>query len=125
MAGDYDETVSGATAAGPQVLVTEIWMPPTFQREGIDAAKEARKRHPGTGIVVLSQYQDPEYAVSLLAEGSTVPSCHSAAGSSGQHLIRRWMVSVRCIRPVARRSMHRAVVTAIGICPMASATSGA
>src|SRR5215467_3394192 len=62
--------VSGATAANPQVLVTDIRMPPAFQREGIDAAKEVRKRHPGTGIVILSQYEDPEYAVSLLAEGS-------------------------------------------------------
>src|SRR4051794_5941388 len=45
-------------------------MPPTFQREGIEAAKELRQRHPGTGVVVLSQYDDPEYAVALLAEGS-------------------------------------------------------
>ena len=45
-------------------------MPPTFQREGIDAAKEIRQRHPGTGIVILSQYDDPEYAVSLLADGA-------------------------------------------------------
>jgi class 3 adenylate cyclase len=45
-------------------------MPPTFQREGIEAAKELRKRHPGTGVVILSQYDDPEYAVALLAEGS-------------------------------------------------------
>ena len=67
---DYDETVAGATAAEPQVLVTDIRMPPSFNREGIDAAKEVRKRHPGTGVVVLSQYDDPEYAVSLLAEGS-------------------------------------------------------
>jgi adenylate cyclase len=70
MAADYDEVVSGATAAEPQVLVTDVRMPPSFQREGIDAAKEVRKRHPGTGVVVLSQYDDPEYAVSLLAEGS-------------------------------------------------------
>jgi len=41
------------------VLVTDIRMPPSFQREGIDAAKELRKRHPGTGVVVLSQYDDP------------------------------------------------------------------
>jgi class 3 adenylate cyclase len=45
-------------------------MPPAFQREGIDAAKELRKRHPGTGVVVLSQYDDPEYAISLLADGA-------------------------------------------------------
>ena len=70
MAADYDEVVSGATATEPQVLVTDVRMPPSFHREGIDAAKEVRKRHPGTGVVILSQYDDPEYAVSLLAEGS-------------------------------------------------------
>ncbi|MGH3176295.1 MAG: response regulator, partial [Streptosporangiaceae bacterium] len=70
VAADYDELVSGAEATRPQVLVTDIRMPPTFTREGIDAAREVRKRHPGTGVVVLSQYDDPEYAVSLLAEGS-------------------------------------------------------
>jgi class 3 adenylate cyclase/ActR/RegA family two-component response regulator len=67
---DYDETVAGATATAPNVLVTDIRMPPSFNREGIDAAKEVRKRHPGTGIVILSQYDDPEYAVALLSEGS-------------------------------------------------------
>jgi class 3 adenylate cyclase/ActR/RegA family two-component response regulator len=70
VAADYDEVVTGATATEPQVLVTDIRMPPSFQREGIEAAKEVRKRHPGTGVVVLSQYDEPEYAVSLLAEGS-------------------------------------------------------
>jgi class 3 adenylate cyclase/FixJ family two-component response regulator len=70
VAADYDELVAGATEAAPQVLVTDIRMPPTFQREGIEAAKELRRRHPGTGVVILSQYDDPEYAVSLLSEGS-------------------------------------------------------
>jgi class 3 adenylate cyclase/ActR/RegA family two-component response regulator len=70
VAADYDEVVNGAIATEPQVLVTDVRMPPSFHREGIDAAKEVRKRHPGTGVVVLSQYDDPEYAVSLLAEGS-------------------------------------------------------
>src|SRR5215470_16388042 len=70
VAADYDEVVDGATQAQPHVLVTDVRMPPSFQREGIDAAKEVRKRHPGTGVVVLSQYDDPEYAISLLAEGS-------------------------------------------------------
>jgi class 3 adenylate cyclase/DNA-binding NarL/FixJ family response regulator len=69
-AADYDGLVSGAEAAGPQVVVTDIRMPPSFQQEGIDAAKQVRKRHPGTGVVVLSQYDDPEYAISLLGEGS-------------------------------------------------------
>ena len=70
MAEDFDGVIGGAAATSPQVLVTDIRMPPSFQREGIDAAKEVRKMHPGTGVVVLSQYEDPEYAVSLLAEGS-------------------------------------------------------
>ncbi|MGB6457384.1 MAG: adenylate/guanylate cyclase domain-containing protein [Streptosporangiaceae bacterium] len=70
VAADYDEVVAGCAADPPQVLVTDIRMPPTFRNEGIDAAKEVRKRHPGTGVVILSQYDDPEYAVALLAEGS-------------------------------------------------------
>ena len=70
VAGDYDELIAGAEAANPQVLVTDIRMPPSFQSEGIDAAKEVRKRHPGTGVVILSQYDDPEYAISLLQDGA-------------------------------------------------------
>ncbi len=67
---DYDSLLAGAEAVAPQVLVTDIRMPPTFQREGIDAAKELRKRHPGTGVVVLSQYDDPDYAIALLGDGA-------------------------------------------------------
>lgn len=70
VAADYDGLIEAATEAAPQVVVTDIRMPPTFQREGIDAAKEIRQRHPGTGIVVLSQYDDPDYAISLLSEGA-------------------------------------------------------
>jgi class 3 adenylate cyclase/FixJ family two-component response regulator len=70
VASDYDELVNGANATNPDVVVTDIRMPPNFQREGIDAAKEVRHRHPGTGVVILSQYDDPEYAISLLAEGA-------------------------------------------------------
>src|SRR5256885_10311280 len=70
VAGDYQGLVAGAEDAAPQVIVTDIRMPPSFQREGIDAAKQVRKRHPGTGIVVLSQYDEPDYAISLLSEGA-------------------------------------------------------
>ena len=69
-AADYDELVNGAIELEPHVVVSDIRMPPTFQREGIDAAKEIRKRLPGTGVVILSQFDDPEYAVSLLGEGA-------------------------------------------------------
>jgi class 3 adenylate cyclase/FixJ family two-component response regulator len=71
VAGDYEELITRATELAPQVIVTDIRMPPTFQREGIDAARLARKRHLGTGIVVLSQFDDPEYAVALLCEGAS------------------------------------------------------
>ena len=71
VAGDYDELIARADELAPQVIVTDIRMPPTFQREGIDAARLARKRHLGTGIVVLSQFDDPEYAVALLSEGAS------------------------------------------------------
>jgi class 3 adenylate cyclase/DNA-binding NarL/FixJ family response regulator len=69
-AEDYDGLVAGATEAHPQVVVTDIRMPPTFQQEGIEAAKLIRKQHPGTGIVILSQYDDPDYAIALLNEGA-------------------------------------------------------
>lgn len=70
VAEDFDGLVAGAEEQNPQVVVTDIRMPPTFQQEGIEAAKLIRKRHPGTGVVVLSQFDDPEYAVSLLGEGA-------------------------------------------------------
>jgi class 3 adenylate cyclase/ActR/RegA family two-component response regulator len=69
-AEDYDGLVDGATSMHPQVVVTDIRMPPTFQQEGIEAAKLIRKQHPGTGVVVRSQYDDPDYAIALLGEGA-------------------------------------------------------
>ena len=53
----------------PDAVLTDIRMPPTFTTEGIDAAKRIRREHPGTGVVVLSQYVEPDYAVELLADG--------------------------------------------------------
>lgn len=70
VAGDYDELVAAADAERPQVVVTDIRMPPSFTDEGIKAARLVRKQHPGTGIVILSQYDEPEYAISLLGEGA-------------------------------------------------------
>ena len=70
VAADYDELLVAADETPPQVLVTDIRMPPDFQREGIEAAKIVRKMHPGTGVVILSQYDDPEYAISLLTDGA-------------------------------------------------------
>ncbi len=70
MASDADELIAGVDRTTPLVIVTDIRMPPTFQSEGIQAAKELRKRHPGTGVVVLSQYDEPDYIVSLLSDGA-------------------------------------------------------
>ena len=67
---DYETLVTGASDAAPNVVVSDIRMPPSFQSEGIDGCKEIRKRHPGTGIVILSQFDDPDYAIALLSEGA-------------------------------------------------------
>ncbi|MEA2499159.1 MAG: adenylate cyclase, partial [Actinomycetota bacterium] len=70
VAGDYQELIDLTEATMPQVVVTDVRMPPSFHTEGIDAAREVRRKHPGTGVVVLSQYDDPEYVVSLVEDGS-------------------------------------------------------
>src|SRR5918994_1310690 len=54
----------------PDVVVTDIRMPPTNTDEGIRLAMELRDSHPETGVVVLSQYSDPRYALALLQRGS-------------------------------------------------------
>src|SRR3989440_4205337 len=121
VAAGYDETVNGATAANPQVLVTDIRMPPTFQREGIDAAKEVRKRHPGTGIVVLSQYEDPEYAISLLAEGSAgygyLLKDHVAEGNQLADAIRAVATGGTALDPTIVEALVRPVVPPGGLTP--------
>lgn len=108
VAEDYEGTVAGATETAPHVLVTDIRMPPSFHREGIDAAKEVRKRHPGTGVVILSQYDDPEYAVSLLAEGSAgygyLLKDHIAEGDQLIEAIRAVATGGTALDPRHRRS---------------------
>jgi adenylate cyclase len=69
-AGDLDSLIEVAERLAPQVIVTDIRMPPAYNNEGIEGAKLIRKRNPGTGIVILSQYDEPEYAIGLLAEGA-------------------------------------------------------
>jgi DNA-binding NarL/FixJ family response regulator len=53
----------------PDVVLTDIRMPPTYTNEGIVAAKRIRAEHPTTGVVVLSQYVEEDYAVELLEDG--------------------------------------------------------
>jgi DNA-binding NarL/FixJ family response regulator len=56
--------------ASPDVVVTDIRMPPGNTDEGIQAAERLRETHPGVGVVVLSQYATPSYALALLDRGS-------------------------------------------------------
>jgi DNA-binding NarL/FixJ family response regulator len=53
----------------PDVVLTDIRMPPTHTQEGIEAAKRIRAQHRGVGVVVLSQYVDEDYVFDLLADG--------------------------------------------------------
>ena len=54
----------------PDVVVTDIRMPPSHHTEGIDAAHRIRAAHPDVGVVVLSQYADATYALELLRDGT-------------------------------------------------------
>lgn len=55
----------------PDAVITDIRMPPSNQKEGIDAAHEIRARHPDIGVVVLSQYVNSLYAFELFREGTS------------------------------------------------------
>jgi len=66
----YDELIAAVDEHQPDVVLTDIRMPPTGTDEGIRAAARLRRTHPRVGVVVLSQYDDPEFALALLDEGS-------------------------------------------------------
>ena len=67
---NFDELLEAVDRHDPQVVITDIRMPPTQTDEGIRAANQIRREHPDIGVVVLSQYAEPEYALRLFAEGS-------------------------------------------------------
>jgi len=68
--GDYDATLAAVKAERPDVVVTDIRMPPSQTDEGIRVAQALHELSPETGVVVLSQYSDPQYALLLLEHGS-------------------------------------------------------
>jgi DNA-binding NarL/FixJ family response regulator len=53
----------------PDLAIVDVRLPPTFTDEGVRAAIEVRERHPGVGILILSQYVEPVYTAELLATG--------------------------------------------------------
>ena len=68
--GDLAELRTAIDEKEPDVVVTDIRMPPTNYDEGIQLASELRSTHPDIGVVVLSQHDDPSYAMLLFEEGS-------------------------------------------------------
>ena len=69
-AGDPEELLLKVRSYSPQVAIVDIRMPPTHTDEGLRAAREIREKHPGTGVLVLSQYVEAGYALDLLAESA-------------------------------------------------------
>jgi DNA-binding NarL/FixJ family response regulator len=69
-AGDADELMRKVAAHEPDVAVVDIRMPPNNTDDGLKAAREIGRRHPHTGVLVLSQYVDQSYALDLVAEAT-------------------------------------------------------
>jgi len=67
---DLDGLLAAVEKLGPDVVLTDIRMPPTHTTEGIEAARKIRADHPEIGVVVLSQYAEEEYAYELLKDGA-------------------------------------------------------
>jgi len=65
-----DSLMAAIEAEAPDVVVTDIRMPPGRDDEGVRVAIELRDTHPGIGVVLLSMYLEPRYALDLLAKGS-------------------------------------------------------
>jgi DNA-binding NarL/FixJ family response regulator len=67
---DRDSLLASIAEQRPDVVVTDIRMPPTRTDEGIQVAEQLRETHPDVGVVVLSQYSEPAYVLKLLEAGS-------------------------------------------------------
>jgi len=67
---DYDTLMAAVDKHTPDVVITDIRMPPTNTDEGIRASEALRVSHPEVGVVVLSQYAEPEYVLALLEKGA-------------------------------------------------------
>jgi DNA-binding NarL/FixJ family response regulator len=70
-ASDREGLLAAVDEHRPDAVLTDIRMPPTNTTEGIDAARRIRADHPETGVVVLSQYSEEEYAYELLRDGAS------------------------------------------------------
>jgi DNA-binding NarL/FixJ family response regulator len=68
--GTADDLMLKVRSYSPEVVIVDIRMPPTHTDEGLRAAQEIREKHPDVGVLVLSQYVEPTYAMELLAESA-------------------------------------------------------
>ncbi len=68
--GDYDGLIAAVEATEPDVVLTDIRMPPTATNEGIRLATQLRTSHPNLGVVVLSQYSESDDILALFESGS-------------------------------------------------------
>src|SRR5213595_1328749 len=68
--GDLESLLAAVEAERPDVVITDIRMPPGETDEGIQAAERLRGTNPDVGVVVLSQYANPTYVLALLEGGS-------------------------------------------------------
>lgn len=66
--GDVDGLLRIVETDVPDVVVVDVRMPPTHTTEGLEAARTIRGRHPGIGVLVLSQYVETRYAVDLIRD---------------------------------------------------------
>jgi len=85
--GDYDSLLTAVEAERPDVVITDIRMPPTGTDEGIRAADRLRTSHPQTGVVVLSQYDDADYALAFLerARAASLPAQRARLQARSTH----------------------------------------
>jgi DNA-binding NarL/FixJ family response regulator len=67
--GDLDSLYAAVDSESPDVVITDIRMPPGGADEGIQAAERLRQTHADMGVIVLSQYSEPRYALALLEGG--------------------------------------------------------
>jgi len=67
-AEDAEELLRRVRLTRPDVAIVDIRMPPTHTEEGLVAAREIRDEHPDVGVLVLSQYVEPNYAMRLIEE---------------------------------------------------------
>lgn len=99
-ASDAAELLQLVEATAPDVAIVDIRMPPDYHIEGLDAARQIRRDHPGTAVLLLSQYVDAENAIELLTPGT---------GSIG-YLLKDRVVDVEGFVATVRRVAQRDTV---------------